>query len=568
MNASLSRRGFVAGTVATLGAAAIGGFAIADEPAAPAVEIDGNNLPIDPNYVIDLSQGVPKWSFEIPPAPIPEEEITETIEDEIIVIGAGMSGFCCAASAAEAGASVTLFSASSHPISRGGSNFSKYNKVMAEYGIEPFDEVEFFYHEMRAASFTIDQQMWMRGYNNSEEAFDWMIDIVRDHGVEVFLERDNINDHGPNYAIAFGSGDPSVGAAAGQQGAVEAMAAFAAEKGAKIIYDTVAKQLIREDPAGPVTGVIAQKADGSYVKFLGKYIVMATGTFDGDKNMVAKYCPQVARVSSMEQREIDYNTGFSFGSIFAGDGQKMGLWIGAAWQRCSAAPMMQGGTTGSNEPLGFHQGLNVNSRTERFRREDMSGPYTANHLINVPGHTSYAIWTANYAQDIIDTGRDWYFFNTRYDDPPATAEEMIARWDTSYGIVRADTLEELANTLGLDAQKLADVIARYNELVELGEDLDFHKNPDYLVYVNPDGPFYAATCGGLFMTVMGGLNTNYMLQVCDNNDEPIPGLFNIGQMIGNMYANNYNFAIPGNSYGINCITFGYLLGRDLAAGKF
>ena len=39
-------------------------------------------------------------------------------------------------------------------------------------------------------------------------------------------------------------------------------------------------------------------------------------------------------------------------------------------------------------------------------------------------------------------------------------------------------------------------------------------------------------------------------------------------MIGDMYANEYNFAIPGNSYGINCLTFGYTLGHRLAAGDF
>ena len=60
----------------------------------------------------------------------------------------------------------------------------------------------------------------------------------------------------------------------------------------------------------------------------------------------------------------------------------------------------------------------------------------------------------------------------------------------------------------------------------------------------------------------------FAIQVCDENDEPIPGLFNVGCMVGDMYANEYNFAIPGNSYGINCLTFGYMLGHDLAAGKF
>ena len=527
--------------------------------------------PYADDYVVDIANGIPKWAFEVAPDPIPDDQIAETIEDDIIVIGSGMSGICVAASAAEQGASVTLFSASSTPISRGGSNFSAYNKVIEEYGIERLDPVPFFYRELKAASFSVDMQMWMRGYNNSEEAMNWVIDIARADEVQVFLERDNIMDGGPDYAIGFGAkGDDSGSASTGQQNAVEAMEEFAVENGATIIYDTVAKQLIREDNnTGRVSGVIAQKADGSYVKFVAnKAVVMATGGFCADKNMVAKYIPQVIPLVGTEPVDVDYNTGFALTGIYPGDGQKMGLWIGAAWQHCSTAPIMQGAWTGSNEPLGFHQGLNVNMNTERYQREDISSPYSANHLLSQPQHVAWGIWTANYAQDVIDNGHEWYFFNNKYDVPAATADEMIERWDGDSTVIKADTLDDLAAQTGLDAEKLKAVVTRYNELCEAGEDEDFHKDPSYLIKIDENGPFYAAQNTAMMMTVMGGLNTNCNMQVCDEDDEPIPGLFNVGHMTGNMYANNYNFAIPGNCYGINCITYGYLLGRDLANGVF
>ena len=338
----LSRRNFVAGAAGAMVLGAGASLALATEETEDAMEAakevgtsGGESVsnadifarPYTDEYVIDVtSKGLPKWSFEIAPDPIPEDQITETIEDDIIVIGSGMAGICVAASAAEQGASVTLFSASSQPISRGGSNFSAYNKVIEEYGIERLDPVPFFYREEKAASFAIDQQMWMRGYNNSEEAMNWVIDIVRSKDVEVFLERDNINEGGPDYAIAFGAkGDDSGSASTGQQNAVEAMAEYATECGATIIYDTVAKQLIREDNnTGAVTGVVAQKADGSYVKFVGKSIVMAMGGFCADKNMLAKYMPQVIPLVGLESVEVDYNTGFALTGIYAGDGHKMG----------------------------------------------------------------------------------------------------------------------------------------------------------------------------------------------------------------------------------------------------
>lgn len=522
--------------------------------------------------VIKLTDAMPKWSFMVAPEPISDDKITETIENDIIVVGAGMAGLTTAVAAAEKGANVTLFSASSAPISRGGSNYARNSKVMEELGVEPFDPSPFYYHEYRAASDNVDQRKWMKGFNHSEEAMNWMIDIAREAGLEVILERDNTFDLGPNYAHAFSTLGDSAMVSTGQQGAVEALEMKAKEYGVQLIYDTKAEQLIRED-GGRVTGVVASKtSDGSYVKFVAKKaVVLATGDYSRDKEMLACYCPEALKFVGFEQEEIDYNTSFVMGGIYGGDGQKMGLWAGAAWQRATAAPMYQGGWGGSHEPLAFHMGLNVNANTERYQREDMSAPYSAHQLLSQPGNIAYGIWTSNYPQEIIDRGHEWYSFGSDYTLPPKTAEELIAMWDAGVedgSYFKADTLDDLAQQLELDATKLKEIVARYNELCEKGVDEDFYKNPDFLVKIEEEGPYYAAVNTCTFMTIMGGLRTSVDMEVCDENDQPIPGLFNVGCMIGDMYANQYNFAIPGNSYGLNCLTFGYLLGHNLAEGKF
>ena len=386
---------------------------------------------------------------------------------------------------------------------------------MKELGIEPFDPVPFYYHEMRAASFAVDQQKWMRGYNNSEEAMDWMIDIARENGLEVIMERDNTFDLGPNYAHAFSTLGDGTMVSTGQQGAVEALEAKAKEYGVEIIYDTKAEYLEREgDQSGRVTGVVASKMDGSgYVRFkANQAVVLATGDFSNNKEMLAAYCPMVLPLVGYEQNEIDYNTSFNLTGIYGGDGQKMGLWAGAAWQHAyPAAPMMQGAWGGSHEPCGFHMGLNVNMNTERYQREDISAPYSSNHLLSQPGHVAFGIWTANYPQAILEKGHEWYTFGMDYTLPPLTTEELVAMWDAGVengSYYKADTLDDLAKQTGLDAEKLKAVVARYNELCDKGEDEDFHKNPDFLVKIDENGPFYAAQNYAMFMTVMGGLRTS------------------------------------------------------------
>lgn len=577
-NRGFSRRDFLKfGAVGAAGAAAAAGLAGCAAPASKEGDASASASGVveSSDAVLKLKDGMPKWSFMIPPDPIADDRIVETVENDIIVVGGGMSGFTTAVSAAENGAKVTLFSAASAPISRGGSNYARNSKVMEELGIEPFDPVPFYYHEMRAASFAVDQRKWMRGYNNSEEAMNWMIDIAREAGLEVIMERDNTFDMGPNYAHAFSTEGDSTMVSTGQQGAVEALEAKAKEYGVQIIYDTKAEQLIREDgESGRVTGVVASKMNGEgYVKFVArKAVVLATGDFSNDKEMLAAYCPQVLPLVGYEQGEIDYNTSFNLTGIYGGDGQKMGLWAGAAWQHAyPAAPMMQGAWGGSHEPCGFHMGLNVNDNTERYQREDISAPYSSNHLLSQSNNEAWGIWTANYPQAILDKGHEWYTFGMDYTLPALTPDELVAMWDEGAkdgSYYKADTLDDLASQLGLDAEKLKAVVARYNELCDKGVDEDFYKNPDFLVRIDEAGPFYAARNYAMFMTVMGGLRTSVNMEVCDANDEPIPGLFNVGAMVGDMYANTYNFAIPGNSYGINCLTFGYLLGRDLAEGKF
>lgn len=573
-----SRRDFLKfGSVAAAGTAAAAGLAACTTSGGASADAGGQAAGTisSSDAVLSLTNGMPQWSFMIAPEPVSSDKITETITNDIIVVGGGMSGLTTATAAAEKGAKVTLFSAASAPISRGGSNFAKNSKVIEAHDVKPYDVSKYFYNEYRAASFAVDQQKWMRGYNNSEEAMNWMIDLAAESGLQVILERDNGYEEGPNYAHAFATEGNSTAVSTGQQGAVEALEIKAKSYGVEIIYDTKAEYLIREDNnTGRVSGVVASKmSDGSYIKFeANQAVVLATGDFSNNKEMLAAYCPMVLPYIGYEQPEIDYNASFNPGvGIYGGDGQKMGLWVGAAWQHAYPnAPMMQGSWGGGHEPLTFHWGLNVNANTERYQREDYSAPYSSNHLLSQPGNVAYGVWTSNYAEELISRGHEWYLFGMDFTLPSYSAEEMVEKWearveDGSY--VKADTLNELASLLDLDATKLTQVVARYNELCSKGVDEDFAKDPDFLIKINEAGPFYAATNSLIFMTVMGGLRTSLNMEVLDAEDQPVPGLFNVGAMVGDMFANTYNFAAPGHSYGICCLTFGYLLGNDLAAGR-
>jgi ribosome recycling factor len=114
------------------------------------------------------------------------------------------------------------------------------------------------------------------------------------------------------------------------------------QNGGEILYNITAKQLVREDNnTGRVSAVIAQRqSDGAYIKFVAnKAVVMATGDFSTDRDMMAKYSPWVyEHFKDKFTWETNYDNEFVYTGLMPGDGQKMGLWIGAAWQRTFPNP--------------------------------------------------------------------------------------------------------------------------------------------------------------------------------------------------------------------------------------
>ena len=153
----------------------------------------------------------------------------------------------------------------------------------------------------------------------------------------------------------------------------------------------------------------------------------------------------------------------------------------------------------------------------------------------------------------------------RYDRFTDGLDAVMEKWLGNGKLIKADTLDDLAKQLDIPADTFKATVERYNSMAEAGEDVDFDVPAQWLAPVKT-APFYATKItGATFLTVCGGLRTDENMQVCDENDTPIEGLYNTGIMTGDFYANTYNFVMPGQNLGAVCGTLSYLLGRDLAA---
>ena len=130
---------------------------------------------------------------------------------------------------------------------------------------------------------------------------------------------------------------------------------------------------------------------------------------------------------------------------------------------------------------------------------------------------------------------------------------------------KCDTLEELAENMGVPYENLKATIDRYNELYDKGVDEDFGKRADRMAPVRK-APFYAtAITPPKFRNTVGGVMSDENVHALDENNMPISGLYLAGSMVGNRFHGAYTNTNMGQNHA-GCIVYGRLAGKNAAQG--
>ena len=145
-----------------------------------------------------------------------------------------------------------------------------------------------------------------------------------------------------------------------------------------------------------------------------------------------------------------------------------------------------------------------------------------------------------------------------------TNEEGLEGALKSGAIMQADTLEGLADNMGFEGEareRLFKTIERYNELVDLGEDLDFGKNPEYLKKTGiKEPPFYSIKRTPGPLGLLDGVYCNNKMQALDENLGVIEGLYAAGNVGPGMFGCDYTISVGGISCG-RAFSSGYVAGK-------
>ena len=544
MTKDISRRGFLTGAALT-GVAA----------AAASLTGCGNTKSRSEEAAATAGSATSGYEWETAPEPI--TDIAKTVNADILVIGAGISGCACACAAAEKGGQVTVVEKTSSWNGRGGGFGAIKSRYLDELGIK-VDKVNAKQHWIAQCASRANEDLIVKFFNNSEEASNWLLDKAEAAGCSVmvgaFYSHDDVYAEQPGYHMVMapeGSGMKSTGFVG-----AELLYNDAVKAGAEFVFDSPAEQLVTE--SGKVTGAICKTKEG-YVQYVAKKTVLCTGDIGGNRDMCEAYAPIC----------IDYGfdrSQYTPVGVNTGDGHKMGMWAGAQLQDLPLPTMMH-----PQAFCWFHGPfLFVNDNGERFMCEDTWVQGKSLAINRQPNGEAWSIFDANWQTDLVNGlpyggGMFWDSFRPYGSDlslAPAYFETQIPKYIEAGMAYQADTLEELAKKIGCDAKTFSATVERYNGMCEAGEDTDYYKKPVFLTPVK-QGPFYALKVGPALLTVTGGLKVNTDFQCLGEDGAPIDGLYCLGNVMGDVNAVDYPINVAGNNHG-RCITYGYLLGHDLA----
>lgn len=515
----ISRRSFIG----------LGGVTAASIAAASFAGCSGGNPQSSANGGSDAPATT---TWRTPASPISDDQIIETIAADIVVVGTGNAGAIALTTAIEAGASVIALQKESYSVAHGLYS-GGYDTIL-----------------QRAANITVDLSQWKTRwqqrsgnwasiphlnlwvkysggiinrlftlaveedcpigpiviYKEEENEDDWNTIPSTEHIIRNPNDESGEKEWSTDYLETFEYRDMC-----------EWLTQRAIKLGADVRYETPAVELIRggepNGTNGRVEGVIAQDKDGNYIKCLAtKGVILCAGGYSNNEEMKEEFLPHIAKLDS------GYTTRSN-----VGDAHKMATWCGAQMRRAphTSNPHYDPAMGVPNFVGTAYPWLRVNLNGERFSNEDM--PYEMIYAQDLaqPECVHFQVFDDNYENDVYNIIPNAIF---RF---PWLFVPAVKKGVEEGTVYTGNTIEELAEAMGVPVNSLKATVDRYNELCKAGYDEDFGKQAGRMLPVEK-APFYAIKKRPAILDSMSGMMTNTDLQVLDENDTVIEGLYAAG----------------------------------------
>lgn len=514
----------------------------------------------------------PEWLGSAPE--ILESEIVDVVDTGVLIVGAGNAGLPAAATALELGVDFELCEKTGYVQTARGFVGVVNSKYTHEAGFEV--DCQVLLNELaRYASYKCNMDVIKVWINESAEAFEWLDHIMAEGKKWPMFQGPMLKDPfesgcgGGKYYVppiqhqhvddgfnAYSDPDRN-----------KILRDFLEGNGKEIRYKHSLVKLERSDEgSGRVTGGIFETPQG-YVRINASMgVLLATGGYPANPDMIKALQPFVPKVV----------TANGFMPSCDGYGIRAAMWVGADKQTEGTAMIFDRGGVRPGVSAGYRRDsrgkemfpgeftqvklgtqpfLKVNREGKRFVNESCPYDFIAHAASEQDGGVWCQIFDSNAKQDIKrfnTTGCS--NINATFVNTELSIDDYIADWKEAGIYWRADTLEELADMLGLPQEQFLETVNRYNELCENGLDEDYGKESYRLSYIK-EPPFYGGWFGGNLLTTLDGVRINADMQVLDHRNNVIDGLYAAGDCSGSFFCNNYPEYFVGVAAG-RTITFG------------
>lgn len=521
------------------------------------------------------SSNGPAW---LGPEPeVDDSVVVETIDCEVLVVGAGNAGTFAACHAAEAGAQTLLIEAMengngprSSAIGAVGSSYQ------AEVGAE-IDKEDILNDILHYALNQCDVELIRAWIDNSAEMIDWYGSVMEPAGFAICQEWNMPSQptryrcwptgHGtaPDYDTTIRVTDST--------DLLPVMIARLEDFGGTYRNNTKMIKCIKED--GRVTGIYAQNAEGQNIRInASKGVIIATGGYVNNQEMFSDRCAQEMRTAV-----VGRNHGTAHG-----DGIKACLWAGGiirdipttvTFDRAIVKPGTElGSIFGDPDYVYFVYStqpfLKVNKHGKRITNESSPYDFIVHAAARQDDPAWHVIWDSTWREDVTrfeTIGCSTLFLRPGSSHRPMGldgAQEKMDKYVEGGYIIQADTLEELAEGLMIDVDNFLAEVERYNGYCAAGKDDQFGKDPFRLSSLDTP-PYYGMRAGTSPLCTLDGVQVNTDYQVLDESGAPIEGLYAVGNDAGGYFAGSYPNQAAGFAAGRGA-TAGMLCAR-VVAGK-
>lgn len=458
---------------------------------------------------------------------------------DIIVVGGGGAGMTAALFAQAAGASVILLEADTKlggaTRLSGGVVYAAGTSVQQAMGIADSPQAMYDYI-MTLNGWQTRPDIIRLFAERSAASVEWLVSLGAEYEWVVKSGVDTV----PRGHCTVGAGDTIGRLLINEVGA----------KGIETALGTRVDRLLIED--GRVVGVHASGMD-----LRAKAVIITTGGFGNSPGMRARYFPSAA-----QHGDIVYSV-HNDAPFILGDGIKLGEAIGAQITGHDTGLVLPSAGLVPNSVEAFLPPwcMLVNDEGRRFMPEN--SPYAVSgYLINE--QSGAHAWAIFDEKTLVEGSAD-----KRFSDPYHTGEvsqtwdEDLIRKHVESGKIRtADTLEKLADMVGINRLALAETVARYNEDAQDGVDSEWAKQAPKYFPIDAAPYFAVEVRASVIGQTSAGLDIDTKGRVRDRNGIAIPGLYAAGEILGCVQGNRYS----GGGMGVgNALTFGRLAGEEAAA---